>query len=136
MNSHIQDILALVDSFDGKGKLALPAGTLTLPDTTTLLARLREDDLGVAYFDSHYPELTDPGAYFSCVPHINATWRMTLGNHGWTGGIYTMPDSLLSLQLTRSSELFVGEVAFFSKYPEQTAEKNSAECAKIRALHS
>src|SRR6476659_738066 len=95
-----------VKSIDGcrfvRGKirriyLPNPSSDSTLGE---LLQVLRECDEDFGFFDERYPSPSDPGAYFSYSPSETAgQWRMTLGNHGWTGGIYEIDDGTIRRQL-------------------------------------
>jgi len=49
-------------------------------------------------FDLQYPQISDEGAYFSYT--FDKVWKMTLGNHGWSGGIYTIDKNVIINQLT------------------------------------
>lgn len=46
--------------------------------------------LGFSLYDPRYPSPSDPGAYldFFLRGPNDKDWRMTLGNHGWSGGAY------------------------------------------------
>jgi hypothetical protein len=55
------------------------------------------------FYDALYPSPSDPGAYMSYekVATENATqWRMSLGNHGWSGGIYLIDNQVFTAQLS------------------------------------
>ena len=62
------------------------------------LATMMEGGLEFTFYDPLYPSPSDPGAYLSYRPN-NGTWKMTLGNHGWSGGIYEIEPSTICRQL-------------------------------------
>src|ERR1035437_9012508 len=64
----------------------------------TLLESMMKDGIRFSFYDATYPSPSDPGAYFSYSP-TNGVWRMTLGNHGWSGGIYEVEAMVISSQL-------------------------------------
>src|SRR5690606_4017750 len=83
------------------------------------------------FYDVKYPSPSDPGAYFSYSFFFSEKkWKMTLGNHGWSGGIYTIEnDNLLSqisdlIKSEKKIELKLSGVTFFSEYEEVSEEKN------------
>lgn len=61
-------------------------------DELLQLLRTLEKHKNPFYFhDPLYPSISDPGGYFSYSQegsNSKAYWSMTLGNHGWSGGIY------------------------------------------------
>jgi hypothetical protein len=107
----------------------------------SLLALLMQRGLEFAFYDPDYPSMSDPGAHFSYSPR-NGKWRMTLGNHGWSGGIYEIDPSVLAGQLhdlyskglMKSLEL--ERVAFFAHYQPESASNNKAMNKELRKLHS
>lgn len=115
-----------------------------LPDVTldAVFQVLREGGLDFGFFDERYPSPSDPGAYFSYSPSGAAgRWRMTLGNHGWTGGVYEIDDGtvrrqlrdLVARDLLRAVE--VGDVCFFSRKPDESAAASRAMNRKLLRLH-
>jgi hypothetical protein len=115
-----------------------------LPDSTLegLLQVLRECGVDFGFFDEGYPSPSDPGADFSYSPSETAgKWRMTLGNHGWTGGIYEIDDSTICLQLKdliarkRLRSVEIGDVCFFSRKPAESASSNRSMNKKLSAIH-
>ncbi len=94
-----------------------------------------------AIHDRCFPSPSDPGAYFAYSPS-GGRWRMTLGNHGWSGGVYDIPASTIVVQLhslfakglLRAIDL--DRVGFFKHYSPETAEKNQAMVERLQALHA
>lgn len=67
-----------------------------------LLVILRNNKIAFAIYDSLYPSSGDPGAYLDYSQEKNEkanSWSMTLGNHGWTGGIYTIDEYIMARQI-------------------------------------
>ncbi len=115
-----------------------------LPDSTldALLEVLRECGEDFGFHDERYPSPSDPGADFSYSPsETEGKWRMTLGNHGWTGGIYEIDGGtirrqvkdLVARKLLRSIE--VGDVCFFSHKPAESAASSRAMNKKLLRIH-
>src|SRR5262245_54241183 len=115
-----------------------------LPDSTldALLQVLRECGEDFGFYDERYPSPSDPGAYFSYSPSETAgKWRMTLGNHGWTGGIYEIDDGticrqlkdLIAKKLLQSIE--IGDVCFFSHKSAESASSNRSMNKKLLRIH-
>jgi hypothetical protein len=63
-----------------------------------LLQAMLESNTEFRFFDPLYPSMSDPGAYVSYSPGKGA-WRMTMGNHGWSGGIYEIQAQVVCNQL-------------------------------------
>src|SRR5262245_60144129 len=80
-------------------RIDLPAA-LTDSTLDALLQVLRECGADFGCCDERYPSPSDPGADFSYSPsETEGKWRMTLGNHGWTGGVYEIDDGTIRRQL-------------------------------------
>jgi len=66
---------------------------------------------------------------------------MTLGNHGWTGGIYEIDAPVVTNQLWALystgllSALELESVHFFSHYQPESRSENEAMNMKLRGLH-
>jgi hypothetical protein len=101
---------------------------------------LMDRGIEFAFYDPTFPSPSDPGAYFSYAP-INGVWRMTLGNHGWSGGIYEIDAPVVANQLRslylqgalRALEL--DGVDFGAHYQSESRSKNDAMNVKLRDLH-
>jgi hypothetical protein len=57
---------------------------------------LLKQEVEFAFFDATYAPSSDSGAYFSYSPS-NSVWRMTFGNHGWSGGIYEIETTAVAI---------------------------------------
>lgn len=106
-----------------------------------LLVVLAQHEFEFAIYDPTYPSPSDPGAYFSYSPK-QGRWRMTLGNHGWSGGIYDVPVKAIASQLrnllTRSllTAIDLDHVHFSKHYAPETPEKNRVMTERLLALHA
>lgn len=145
--STFQELMSVIASFDGKGKTALPLIALDLMEAKELIGLVRAKTFGLRFYDALYPSTSDdPGAYFACLPLDNSSWQVTLGNHGWSGGIYRVPEDLIALQLSADPtlrrcpsglpDIQIGEVPFFAHYKAMTPDESGAFCGKLRALHA
>lgn len=95
-----------------------------------------------SFHDKLYPSGSDPGAYISYFRKTKGdTWKMTLGNHGWTGGIYTIDKEIILKQLNNLihasllNEIQVENVVTFSHYDEETVEKNRKQNEYLNEIH-
>ncbi len=92
-------------------------------------------------FDPEYPSPSDPGAYLSYSPQKGAL-LMTLGNHGWSGGIYTMSPEIVARQLyTLYSAGVLGpldldRVGFFKHYESESPESNERMNRLLEEIHA
>ncbi len=104
------------------------------------LAAMMEDGMEFSLYDALYPSPSDPGAYLSYRPS-NGTWKMTLGNHGWSGGIYEIEPSTICRELKSLHDkgllkgLKLGGGSFFSHYPLESQEKSYAMNERLRQIH-
>ena len=110
-----------------------------------LIKLLKTHKIDFSIFDPLYPSSSDPGAYLSYSAteiNIEGNWQMTLGNHGWSGGIYQIPEEVILIQIKNlieyqsGIEIEISEVIFFRKYSLVGEQINSQEISKIQALHS
>ncbi|RQP14771.1 MAG: hypothetical protein EAS52_16800 [Parapedobacter sp.] len=117
----------------------------TFEDITELLCVLRNHRIGFAFYDPYYPSPSDPGAYLDYSQEKNETrnsWSMTLGNHGWTGGIYTISENNIALQIHHLVEngqinsISINNVKIFSHYEKQNSVRNRDQNALIHRIHS
>jgi len=117
----------------------------TFDDITELLLVLRKHRIAFALYDPYYPSPSDPGAYIDYSQEKNEasnSWSMTLGNHGWTGGIYTISENNIALQIHHLVEngqinsISINEVKIFSHYEKQNSVRNREQNALIYRIHS
>ena len=118
-------------------------GPLSGSTLAELLAVLKDDEAEFAFYDERYPSASDPGAYFSySSPKAPpGKWRMTFGNHGWSGGIYEIDDNtvcsqlldLVTSPLLKSIDL--DRVCFFSHYQLESASQSNAMNQKRLEIH-
>ncbi len=134
------DGLRFVDAEIRKIEFPGPLSSFAL---TEMLQVLKDNDAEFALYDEQYPSMSDPGAYFrdSSADAPAGKWRMTFGNHGWSGGIYEIDDmticrqlmDLVTLGLLQSIE--IDGVVFFSHYQLKSAEQSTAMNEKLLAIH-
>lgn len=114
-------------------------------NTAALLKCLRSNKIEFEFYDELYPSPTDPGAYLSYSlegPIPNDQWNMTLGNHGWTGGIYQILDTTIITQLSdlinenKLKEIQISNVGFFSHYSLKDEKISREEDEYIRKIHT
>ena len=91
-------------------------------------------------FDLQYPQISDEGAYFSYT--FDKVWKMTLGNHGWSGGIYTIDKNVIINQLTNlimlenRIELRIRNVNFFKQFTEKSESENLEMNKRLKDIHN
>jgi hypothetical protein len=123
-----------------KGRRVVLAHDMQFSAIVSLLHSLMVGGMEFAFYDPKYPSPSDPGAYFSYSP-MNGMWRMTLGNHGWSGGIYEIDAPVVANQLWALystgllSALELAGVHFFSHYQPESRSENEAMNMKLRGLH-
>jgi len=109
-----------------------------------MLNILRLHKIAFSLFDNLYPSKSDTGAYISYSQEQNDsenTWSMTLGNHGWSGGIYTIDDNNISIQiknlisLNLMNRINISNVQFF-KYDKENIDNNLNQNSLIYGIHS
>ncbi|KFC22694.1 hypothetical protein [Epilithonimonas lactis] len=90
-------------------------------------------------FDAQYPQISDEGAYFSY--SFDKVWKMTLGNHGWSGGIYIIDKEVIINQLTNLTilenkiELKIRNVNFFKQFTEKSDSENFEMNGRLKEIH-
>jgi hypothetical protein len=114
---------------------------LTEEAFTTVLGATMRGGMEFSLYDPKYPSPSDPGAYLSYSPK-NGAWLMTLGNHGWSGGIYTVDTTTISRQLYNLyatghlTSLGLDQVCFFKHYQRESAEKNIQMNRRLQEIHA
>lgn len=117
---------------------------LQIETVRILLQILRENKVAFALYDSFYPSASDPGAYFDYSPEQNvdnSTWSMTLGNHGWTGGVYSIEENVIANQIhnlikhKQIDSIRIDDVKIFSHYGKKIAELNVKQNELISGIH-
>jgi hypothetical protein len=69
-------------------------------------------------------------------------WSMTLGNHGWTGGIYQIRKTTVNQQVynlfmrKKLKEVGITDVAFFSHYNRESPERSRIKDQEILQMHT
>lgn len=126
----------------GKGQIQLTE-QVTLEQVQHLLDVFRKHGREFAIYDPCFPSPSDPGAYFSYSPEkaLLNTWNMTLGNHGWTGGIYVIDEKTVALQLKNLAarklleQVDLGGACFFSRYSPVEKARNERMNEQLLILH-
>ena len=125
----------------GNGRAVVFGENLGLETFVSLLEAMEKDGRDFSLFDPKYPSPSDPGAYLSYSPR-KGKWRMTIGNHGWSGGIYVVEPSAIARQLYDLyingllPELQLEHVHFFSHYKPESDERNAKINELLRAIHA
>jgi hypothetical protein len=110
-----------------------------------LIKILSCNNLSFAFHDSLYPTSSDPGAYLDYSQEKNDKencWSMTLGNHGWSGGIYTINNDTIAQQLFSLinkkllSNIQIEDVSIFSHYEKENSDSNNKMIQRIENTHS
>lgn len=110
-----------------------------------LLQLLRENKVAFALYDSFYPSPSDPGAYidYSHEKGDNThTWSMTLGNHGWTGGIYSIEEGVIANQIynlikqKQIDSIRIDNVKIDAHYCKKTGELNEKQNDLLSKIHT
>lgn len=125
---------------DSNGRHVAFAEGLPAQTFNAFLDAMMKDRLEFSLYDPRYPSPSDPGAYLSYSPQ-KGRWRMTLGNHGWSGGIYDIEASVVARQLVslytakQLSPLGLDNVCFFSQYEPESQERNKEMNNLLEHLH-
>ena len=68
-------------------------------------------------------------------------WSMSLGNHGWSGGIYQIDDQTLAQQLFSLNQhghlhqLRIDQGRLFANYTIEDEEKSQGMMKQLRTIH-
>jgi len=117
----------------------------TLESIKSLLQLLKMNKIPFEIYDKLYYPSTDPGAYLTYSQEKNMSpdcWSMTLGNHGWTGGIFTIDENIIASQLENLlkkgliQEIRIEKIAFFSHYDFVKSDKNIEMNMRLAKLHN
>jgi|APCry1669192647_1035423.scaffolds.fasta_scaffold63981_1 hypothetical protein len=108
------------------------------------LKRIKDKKMEFEFYDEFYLSPSDPGAYISYSSKkikVGDKWQMTLGNHGWSGGIYLIEESTLIKQLmnlirNNALEINVDGVCFFSHYTVKPESKSLEMEKEILKIHT
>ena len=119
------------------------SSTVQFDDVVRLLALLRCKNAAIAIYDPDYPSMSDPGAYvdYTLEKADSGYWSMTLGNHGWSGGIYQIDDETIAVQVFdlynngHLPQLSIETGRIFSHYERESDEKNLEMVLRIRGIH-
>ena len=126
---------------DQRGRCLVFDEGLTEDAFTSFLNTMMREGMEFSLYDPQYPSPSDPGAYLSYSPQ-NGAWLMTLGNHGWSGGIYNIETTIISRQLFslyatgRLTPLGLDRVCFFKHYKPESVEKNEQMNWRLQEIHA
>ena len=128
---------------DAGSRRVLFSSVISIGDMQRLIGELRRSKAALKLHDPLYPSGTDPGAYMDYTQEraLPDRWSMTLGNHGWTGGVYQIDDGTVALQVVDLVnrgllvELPIETGKIFSHYELETNAKNDEMIARLRELH-
>lgn len=123
-----------------RGRQIIFQKDLSLDAFASLLSSMMENGTEFAFFDTDYPSPSDPGAYFNYSPR-GGEWRMSLGNHGWSGGIYVIETEVVCRQLQKLNSkgaleaLTIDGVLFARHYKPETPLQNQEMNARLKEIH-
>lgn len=126
---------------DQQGRCLVFDKGLTEETFPSFLNALMREGIEFNFYDPKYPSPSDPGAYLSYSPQ-NGEWLMTLGNHGWSGGIYNIETTTISRQLYnlyalgRLTSVGLDRVCFFKHYQPESVEKNEQMNWLLQEIHA
>ena len=130
---------------DRKGeKVVKLFGKLTDQDFRAFVTVLRNYNKSFSIYDGLYPSMSDPGAYISYSQEKNELdgyWSMTLGNHGWSGGLYHIEESIIINQLNSLrrknmiTEIQIDKGVFLSNFNNVGDDMNEEINKILRQLH-
>lgn len=112
---------------------------VSIPKLDDLFEILEKHKFKFDFFDRKYPQISDEGAYFSY--SFDQVWKMTLGNHGWSGGIYIIDKKVIINQLTNlimlenEIELGIKNVSFFKQFTEKSDSENLEMSKRLKDIH-
>jgi hypothetical protein len=140
--------IAWIDTIDGltvdeRGRIVFGAA-FSAQDFGRLLSLIRQHVGEFAVYDPLYPSVSDPGAYlsYSKVGAVDGSWCMTLGNHGWSGGIYQIQEKTITHQLEnllvhgKLESIGINHVHFFHNRKLQSDAASEEQNRYILAIHS
>lgn len=145
LKSEVEQIngLKVIEKFDCQ--YVQLSTNLIAQDLEKLIQLLRKHKIDFSVYDFLYPSVSDPGAYISYSQLHNDSekhWNMTLGNHGWSGGIYQIKESIILKQLENLiqkkllQEIQTERVVFFSKYKIEETNRNEIVNKRILEIHT
>ena len=119
--------------------------SVTYKNLNELIKILSINNIAFAFHDSLYPTISDPGAYLDYSQEKNNNkgyWSMTLGNHGWTGGIYSISNEIVAGQLYSLiskrllSSIKIEGAKIFSHYNKKKTVENEEMVSRIEKVHN
>jgi len=143
LSKYIEPIKGLSPFVQGK---YIKVSTQFDPDKLEdLMKFLRNYKIDFSIYDELYPSMSDPGAYIS-YSYTNmqngSKWKMTLGNHGWSGGIYEIDENTILTQLNnlflhnKLKEIQIEGVSLFQHYKMKSEFDSKEENERLITIHS
>jgi len=137
----IEQIAGLAVHGDIGSRVVEFTSLIVFDDVLRLIQILRRANATITLHDRRYP--SPPGAFmdYSQEKAAPERWSMTLGNHGWTGGIYQIDDETIALQIHdvfnrgRRPKLQIEGGTIFSHYDQENATRNKKMIQALRELH-
>lgn len=118
---------------------------VTLDTILQLLGLLHQHQTAFSFYDALYPSVSDPDAHFDYQPTKNETaitFLMTLGNHGWSGGIYEISENTIATQIfnlisqNHLQSISIDKVRLFTHHPLKDVAQNLKQNELICGLHT
>ena len=123
-------------------KIAIFESSFSVNNIELFVNTLHKFKTAFTFHDTLYPSPSDPGAYISYFLTPNSDhWKMSLGNHGWSAGIYTIENEVIYKQLTNLiqssliNEIQIEGVVTFSHYAEKNDEENKKQNEYLLEIH-
>lgn len=112
-------------------------------DIVTVLNELKETGKAFEIYDPYYPSPSDPGAYMGYLYQGSdaQSFDMTLGNHGWSGGIYQINEDLIVNQFLHIARTHNGlrikieKAQFFSHHAKESVSNNKKMNTMLAEIH-
>ncbi|RZK56001.1 MAG: hypothetical protein EOO91_12960 [Pedobacter sp.] len=118
---------------------------VTMDTILQLLSLLHQNRIAFSFYDALYPSVSDTGTYFDYQPTKNETaitFLMTLGNHGWSGGIYEISENTVATQIfnliyqNHLQVISIDKVRLFTHHPLKDVAQNLKQNELICGLHT
>ncbi|MES2138846.1 MAG: hypothetical protein V4511_04015 [Bacteroidota bacterium] len=144
LTQYIKEVKGLTLIEKNEEKYIQLSDDFSVNELPNLLNVLKETKTKFEIYDELYGSSSDPGAYICYSQEkvkSDSGWSMTLGNHGWSGGIYQISDSTILIQLSdlikkhKLKEIQLTNAVFFAHYDSEKSESNNEMNTRIRTIH-
>ncbi len=145
LNTIVKKVDGVSVAGDRGARRLLFASQITYENMGFLVQTLRHVNAVIAIYDPLYPSPSDPGAYitYAQIKAKPEQWSMSLGNHGWSGGLYQIDEETVSIQLFnlhRKGHLshldFERHRLFSHNRGDMSPSRNQEMVHRIRQIHS